>query len=241
MRVLVSKDYDQMSRRAAHIVAGQILLNPRSVLGLPTGGTPRGLYRELVRLFQEGDLDFSEVTAFNLDEYLGLPRTDPQSYAWFMEENLFKFVNVPPERRHIPDGTAADPEGECARYERKIEAAGGIDLQILGLGREGHIGFNEPDERFEKYTHLVRLTEGTIQANARFFSSPEQVPTRALTMGIKSIMGAKRIILLASGPEKAEAVAAAVSGPVIPGVPASILQLPPDVTFVVDGAAAAKL
>ncbi|HOU32637.1 MAG TPA: glucosamine-6-phosphate deaminase [Synergistaceae bacterium] len=241
MRVLASKDYDQMSRRAAYIVAGQVLLNPRSVLGLPTGSTPQGLYRELVRLFQEGDLDFSEVTAFNLDEYLGLSRTDPQSYAWFMEENLFKFVNVPPERRHIPDGMATDPEGECARYERKIEAAGGIDLQILGLGREGHIGFNEPGVKFEKHTHLIRLTEGTIQANARFFSSPEQVPTRALTMGIKSIMGAKRIILLASGQEKADAVAAAVRGPVSPELPASILQLHPDVTFVVDGAASSKL
>ena len=241
MRILSSRDYDQMSRRAAYVVAGQVLSKPRSVLGLATGETPLGLYRELVRFFQEGDLDFSDVVTFNLDEYLGLPRHDPHSYAWYMEEHLFRFVNVAPERRHIPDGTASDPGAECLRYERTLEAAGGVDLQILGLGRDGHIGFNEPDVKFEKGTHVVELAESTIQANARFFPSPDQVPTRALSMGIKTIMSAKRILLLASGKEKADAIAAAVRGPVTPDLPASVLQLHPDATFVVDAAAASKL
>ena len=241
MRILSSRDYDQMSRRAAYVVAGQVLSKPRSVLGLATGETPLGLYRELVRFFQEGDLDFSDVVTFNLDEYLGLPRHDPHSYAWYMEEHLFRFVNVAPERRHIPDGTAADPGAECLRYERTLEAAGGGDLQILGLGRDGHIGFNEPDVKFEKGTHVVELAESTIQANARFFPSPDQVPTRALSMGIKTIMSAKRILLLASGKEKADAIAAAVRGPVTPDLPASVLQLHPDATFVVDAAAASNL
>ena len=241
MRILSSRDYDQMSRRAAYVVAGQVLSKPRSVLGLATGETPLGLYRELVRFFQEGDLDFSDVVTFNLDEYLGLPRHDPHSYAWYMEEHLFRFVNVAPERRHIPDGTAADPGAECLRYERTLEAAGGVDLQILGLGRDGHIGFNEPDVKFEKGTHVVELAASTIQANARFFPSPDQVPTRALSMGIKTIMSAKRILLLASGKEKANAIAAAVRGPVTPDLPASVLQLHPDATFVVDAAAASKL
>ena len=241
MRILSSRDYDQMSRRAAYVVAGQVLSKPRSVLGLATGETPLGLYRELVRFFQEGDLDFSDVVTFNLDEYLGLPRHDPHSYAWYMEEHLFRFVNVAPERRHIPDGTAADPGAECLRYERTLEAAGGVDLQILGLGRDGHIGFNEPDVKFEKGTHVVELAESTIQANARFFPSPDQVPTRALSMGIKTIMSAKRILLLASGKEKANAIAAAVRGPVTPDLPASVLQLHPDATFVVDAAAASNL
>lgn len=241
MRILSSRDYDQMSRRAAYVVAGQVLSKPRSVLGLATGETPLGLYRELVRFFQEGDLDFSDVVTFNLDEYLGLPRHDPHSYAWYMEEHLFRFVNVAPERRHIPDGTAADPGAECLRYERTLEAAGGVDLQILGLGRDGHIGFNEPDVKFEKGTHVVELAESTIQANARFFPSPDQVPTRALSMGIKTIMSAKRILLLASGKEKADAIAAAVRGPVTPDLPASVLQLHPDATFVVDAAAASNL
>ena len=241
MRILSSRDYNQMSRRAAYVVAGQVLSKPRSVLGLATGETPLGLYRELVRFFQEGDLDFSDVVTFNLDEYLGLPRHDPHSYAWYMEEHLFRFVNVAPERRHIPDGTAADPGAECLRYERTLEAAGGVDLQILGLGRDGHIGFNEPDVKFEKGTHVVELAESTIQANARFFPSPDQVPTRALSMGIKTIMSAKRILLLASGKEKANAIAAAVRGPVTPDLPASVLQLHPDATFVVDAAAASNL
>lgn len=241
MRILPSRDYGQMSRRAAYVVAGQVLLKPRSVLGLATGETPLGLYRELVQLFREGDLDFSEVVTFNLDEYAGLPRTDPHSYAWYMEEHFFQFVNVAPDRRHIPDGVASDPLAECLRYERALEAAGGVDLQILGLGRDGHIGFNEPDVKFEKGTHLVQLAESTIQANARFFSSPEQVPVQALSMGIKTIMSAKRILLLASGAEKADAIAAAVRGPVTPDLPASVLQLHPDATFVVDTAAASKL
>lgn len=241
MRMLPSRDYAQMSRRAAYVVAGQVLLKPRSVLGLATGETPLGLYRELARLGEEGDVDFSEVVTFNLDEYLGLARTDPHSYAWYMEEHFFRFVNVAPERRHIPDGVARDPGAECVRYERALEAAGGVDLQILGLGRDGHIGFNEPDVKFEKGTHVVQLAESTIRANARFFSSPDQVPTRALSMGIKTIMSAKRILLLASGAEKADAIAAAVRGPVTPDLPASVLQLHPDATFVVDAAAASKL
>jgi glucosamine-6-phosphate deaminase len=230
-----------MSRKASYIVASRVILNPKCVLGLATGDTPKGLYNELVRLFQAGDIDFSGVTTFNLDEYVGLAPENPQSYHNYMEENFFRFVNITPERRHIPNGAASDIGEECRRYEERIEHAHGIDLQILGLGRDGHIGFNEPDIKFEKGTHHVRLTQSTIEANARFFATRDEVPKSAISMGIKTIMSARRILLLASGPEKAEAIRGAVMGAVTPDLPASVLQLHPNATLIVDEAASAEI
>lgn len=241
MRVVTARDYDQMSRKASYIVASRVILNPKCILGLATGDTPKGLYRELVRLFRLGDVDFSGVTTFNLDEYVGLAPDHPNSYQSYMKENLFRFINVSPGRRHIPDGSAPDLAAECRRYESDIERSGGVDLQILGLGRDGHIGFNEPDIKFETGTHLVTLAGSTLEANARFFSHADDVPRSAISMGIRTIMSARRILLLASGPEKAEALRGAVMGAVTPDLPASVLQLHPNVTVIVDEAAAVRL
>ncbi|HOO88409.1 MAG TPA: glucosamine-6-phosphate deaminase [Aminobacteriaceae bacterium] len=241
MRIVTAKDYDQMSRKASYIVASRVILNPKCVLGLATGDTPKGLYNELVRLFRAGDVDFSGVTTFNLDEYAGLSPENPQSYHSYMEEHLFRHINIPPEHRHIPNGAAQNIGAECRRYEELIEQAHGIDLQILGLGRDGHIGFNEPDVKFEKGTHHVRLTQSTIEANARFFENRDEVPKSAISMGIKTIMSARRILLLASGPEKAEAIRGAVMGAVTPDLPASVLQLHPNATLIVDEAASAEI
>jgi len=236
MKVIVVKDYDAMSKAAADIFKEQIEKQPRSVLGLATGSTPMGMYEWLIKYHQEG-LDFSQVTTFNLDEYVGLAASHPASYRYFMEEKLFRHVNIPQEHINIPDGTAADLEAECRAYEEKIEKAGGIDLQVLGIGANGHIGFNEPGTPFEAITHVAELAPNTREANARFFNSTAEVPTHAFSMGIKTIMHARRIVLLANGGHKAEAVAAAVNGPVTPEVPASVLQLHPNVVFIVDEAA----
>ena len=241
MRIIVTKDYDEMSKVAARMVASQLILKPDSILGLATGGTPVGFYKELVRLYNEGTFDFKDVKTFNLDEYLGLSKDNPQSYYYYMMENLFKHVNIDLNNVHIPDGMAEDVARECKEYERKIKEAGGIDLQVLGIGNNGHIGFNEPDVKFEAETHMVNLDEETIQANSRFFNSIEEVPTRAISMGIKTIMHARKIILLASGTGKADIIREAVYGGITPDVPASILQLHPDVTFILDKEAASKL
>lgn len=241
MRVIVAKDYEALSRRAAILLAGQIIYKPDSVLGLATGSTPVGTYRHLVALYREGLVDFSQVVTFNLDEYYGLAPENQCSYYWFMKQHLFDHVNNHPDLIHIPDGLAEDIAAECRQYEEKIHRAGGIDLQLLGIGRNGHIGFNEPDLKFETGTHLVELDEETIQANARFFSSPELVPRQAISMGIKTIMQSKRIILLASGAEKANVVFQMIFGPIKPELPASILQLHPDVTVIADGEAASCL
>ncbi|QTX32358.1 glucosamine-6-phosphate deaminase [Aminithiophilus ramosus] len=241
MRVVTARDYDQMSRKASYIVASRVILNPKCVLGLATGDTPKGLYRELAFLFRAGDVDFSGVTTFNLDEYVGLAPDHPNSYQSYMREHFFRFVNVSPGRRHIPDGTVPDLAAECRRYEAAIERAGGIDLQILGLGRDGHIGFNEPDVKFETGTHVVTLAESTLEANARFFAHAGDVPRSAISMGIRTIMSARRILLLAAGAEKAEAIRGAVLGAVTPDLPASVLQLHPNVTVIVDEAAARTL
>jgi len=230
-----------MSRKASYIVASRVILNPKCVLGLATGDTPKGLYNELVRLFRAGDVDFSGVTTFNLDEYAGLSPENPQSYHSYMEEHLFRHINIPSEHRHIPNGAAQNIGAECRRYEELIEQAHGIDLQILGLGRDGHIGFNEPDVKFEKGTHHVRLTQSTIEANARFFENRDEVPKSAISMGIKTIISARRILLLASGSEKAEAIRGAVMGAVTPDLPASVLQLHPNATLIVDEAASAEI
>lgn len=241
MKILIVKDYNEMSRKAANIVASQIILKPDSVIGLATGDTPKGMYKELVKLYEDDDIDFAQVKTFNLDEYYGLDKENPESYHYYMMENLFKHVNIKEENINVPNGMAESIEKECQGYERRIEEAGGIDLQVLGIGRNGHIGFNEPDLKFEAKTHLVKLDEDTIKANSRFFDSIEEVPKLAISMGIKTIMHARKIILLASGKEKAEAIYRTVNGKITPEVPASVLQLHPDVTLIVDKEAASLL
>ncbi len=241
MKIIVAKDYEEMSKKAADFVAAQIILKPDSVLGLPTGSTPVGMYRELVKRYQAGDIDFSNVVTFNLDEYCGLDAENPQSYHYFMMENLFAHINVPKQNIHIPSGSALDIQKECDQYEQKIKDAGGIDLQVLGIGRNGHIGFNEPATYFEAKTHMGQLDEDTIRANARFFNSIEEVPKKAISMGIRAIMQARKILLLANGEEKAEAIYKTVQGAIVPQVPASILQLHPDVVIILDEKAADKL
>ena len=240
MKIYKAKDYKDMSRKAANIISAQVIMKPNCVLGLATGSTPIGTYDQLVEWYNKGDLDFSEVTTVNLDEYKGLPRTNDQSYYYFMMENLFKHINVP-ERTNVPNGMEPDAEKECGRYEELIRSLGGVDLQLLGLGHNGHIGFNEPGEAFEKETHCVDLTESTIEANKRFFASADDVPKQAYTMGIKTIMQAKKILIVVNGENKADIVERAFFGPVTPEVPASILQLHNDVTLVGDEAALAKI
>ncbi len=237
LRIYEAKDYEDMSRKAANIISAQIIMKPDCVLGLATGSTPVGAYHQLVEWYRKGDLDFSGVTTVNLDEYKGLPKDSEQSYYYFMNENLFDHVNIDKSRTFLPDGMEEDPEKACTRYNEIIHSLGGVDLQLLGLGHNGHIGFNEPGIAFEKETHCVDLTERTIKANMRFFVSEKDVPRQAYTMGIKTIMSAHRILVVVSGEEKAEIVRAAFFGPVTPAVPASILQLHNDVTIVADEAA----
>lgn len=241
MQIYRAKDYEDMSKKAANIIASQVVLKPNCVLGLATGSTPIGAYKKLVEKYEQGDLDFSQVTTVNLDEYKGLPRENDQSYYYFMHDNLFDHVNVKPENTHLPDGTKEDSDEECARYEELIRALGGQDLQLLGLGHNGHIGFNEPDAIFEKATHCVDLQESTIEANKRFFASADDVPRQAYTMGIGTIMQAKKILVVVSGEDKADTVAKAFFGPVTPEVPASILQFHKDVVLVADEAALSKV
>lgn len=241
MKIYKAKDYKDMSRKAANIISAQVIMKPNCVLGLATGSTPIGTYDQLVEWYNKGDLDFSEVTTVNLDEYKGLPRTNDQSYYYFMHQHLFDRVNTDPERTNVPNGMEPDAEKECGRYEELIRSLGGVDLQLLGLGHNGHIGFNEPGEAFEKETHCVDLTESTIEANKRFFASADDVPKQAYTMGIKTIMQAKKILIVVNGENKADIVERAFFGPVTPEVPASILQLHNDVTLVGDEAALAKI
>mgnify|MGYP001632343953 FL=1 len=241
MKIYKAKDYKDMSRKAANIISAQVIMKPNCVLGLATGSTPIGTYDQLVEWYNKGDLDFSEVTTVNLDEYKGLPRTNDQSYYYFMHQHLFDRVNIDPERSNVPNGMEPDAEKECGRYEELIRSLGGVDLQLLGLGHNGHIGFNEPGEAFEKETHCVDLTESTIEANKRFFASADDVPKQAYTMGIKTIMQAKKILIVVNGENKADIVERAFFGPVTPEVPASILQLHNDVTLVGDEAALAKI
>ena len=241
MNIYKAKDYKDMSRKAANIISAQVIMKPNCVLGLATGSTPIGTYDQLVEWYNKGDLDFSEVTTVNLDEYKGLPRTNDQSYYYFMHQRLFDRVNIDPERTNVPNGMEPDAEKECGRYEELIRSLGGVDLQLLGLGHNGHIGFNEPGEAFEKETHCVDLTESTIEANKRFFASADDVPKQAYTMGIKTIMQAKKILIVVNGENKADIVERAFFGPVTPEVPASILQLHNDVTLVGDEAALAKI
>ncbi len=232
MRIIEAKDYTDMSRKAANVISAQVILEPRSVLGLATGSTPIGAYKQLIEWCEKGDVDFSQITSVNLDEYIGLDGDNDQSYRYFMNKNFFNGINIKPENTYVPNGKAADLEAECKRYDNLIESLGGVDLQLLGIGHDGHIGFNEPGAAFEKTTHIVDLEETTIKANARFFGSEEAVPRKAITMGIKSIMQAKKLLLIANGPDKKEIVEKALHGPVTPMVPASILQFHPNLTVV---------
>lgn len=241
MNIIRAKDYEDMSKKAAAVIAAQMIMKPNGVLGLATGSTPIGVYRLLTEWYQNGTIDFSGITSVNLDEYRGLPRDHAQSYYYFMNENLFRHVNINKERIFLPDGADSDSDRACAAYNRVIDSVGGIDLQLLGLGHNGHIGFNEPSDQFTLETHCVDLTESTIEANQRFFPSRDDVPRQAYTMGIKTIMQARKVLVAVSGEDKAEAVKQSFFGPVTPRVPASILQLHSDVVVVADEAALSKV
>ena len=241
IRIIKTEDYNEMSRKAANIIAAQVISKPNCVLGLATGSTPIGTYKRLVEMYEAGDLDFSGVKTANLDEYKGLTRDNDQSYYFFMHDNLFNHVNIDPENTNIPDGTKEDAEKECAAYEELIKELGGVDLQLLGLGHNGHIGFNEPADDFPVATHCVDLQESTIEANKRFFASIDDVPRKAYTMGIGTIINADKILILVSGEDKADIVAKAFFGPVTPQVPASVLQLHKNVTLIADAAALSKV
>lgn len=241
MRVEIVADADEMGRVGADLIAQALSAKPHFILGLATGSTPLPVYRELVRRHREEGLDFSRVITFNLDEYVGLAPDHEQSYRRFMNENLFDHVNIPLAGTHVPDGMAEDPEAECAAYEAMIEDVGGIDLQVLGIGSNGHIGFNEPGGSLASRTRQVRLAQSTVSDNARFFASAEEVPASALSMGIGTVLDAERVVLFASGENKAEAVAAALEGPLCAKCPASALQLHPDAVFVLTEDAASNL
>ena len=241
MKIIKTADYNEMSRKAANLIGAQVIMKPNCILGLATGSSPIGTYKELIKRCEEGDLDFSQVKSVNLDEYKGLPRDNDQSYYYFMNHNLFDHINIDKANTHVPNGMEPDAEKECANYEELIKSLGGVDLQLLGLGHNGHIGFNEPAEEFDKVTHCVDLQESTIEANKRFFESADDVPRQANTMGIGTIMSAKKIVVVVSGEDKADIVKRAFSGPVTPSVPASILQMHPDVTVICDAAAYSKV
>ena len=241
MKLIKSKNYEEMCAKVARIFAAQITLKPDSVLGLATGSTPIGMYQELVRKYNEDRVDFGKVRTVNLDEYIGLSGDNDQSYRYFMNHNLFDHVNIDKSQTFVPNGLAADPEAECKNYEKIVAGMGGVDIQLLGIGNNGHIGFNEPCDEFPECTHVVDLTESTIEANARFFASMDDVPKQAISMGIGTIMKAKKIVLLANGAKKAQTIYDTVYGPITPKVPASILRLHPDVTIFVDEEAGALL
>lgn len=241
MEVIIQSDYAQMSRVAARMVVEVLNAKPNAVLGMATGSTPLGLYQELVRLYKAGEVDFSRVTTFNLDEYVGLPTNHPQSYHYFMRENFFNHVNIQPQNINIPSGTTDNYPAFCEWYEQRIEECGGIDLQILGIGSDGHIAFNEPTSSMRSRTRLKTLAKQTIDDNARFFERREDVPVYAITMGVGTILDARKIILLAGGASKASAIASMVEGPVTSMVTASALQLHPDTKVIVDEEAAGEL
>lgn len=241
MKIIKAKDYNEMSRKAANIISAQIIMKPDSVLGLATGSSPIGTYNELIDSYQKGDISFELVKSVNLDEYKGLGGDHKQSYRYFMENTLFSKIDIQKENTYLPNGLAENDEEECARYDDVIAQMGGIDLQLLGIGHNGHIAFNEPSDVFPDGTHCVKLTESTITANSRLFDEGEVVPTYAFTMGIKAIMQAKKIVLIASGTDKAAIVKEAFFGPITPKVPASILQMHPDCIVVADEAALALI
>ena len=241
MRIVIANDYKEMSRMAADQIEQLVNADPECVLGLATGSTPLGLYADLAADFEAGKVSFKDVTSFNLDEYCGLDGSHDQSYRYFMNENLFSKVDIDRAATHVPTGKSDNLQAECAKYDKAIADAGGIDLQLLGLGHNGHIGFNEPSDVFPKGTHVVDLTESTINANSRLFDSIDEVPRKAITMGIGTIMAARSVLVVASGADKADIVRQAFLGPVTPEVPASILQFHPDATVIVDAEAGSKL
>lgn len=232
MKLIETASYEKLSRSAANLISAQVILKPDSVLGLATGSSPLGTYRQLITWYEKGDVDFDKVISINLDEYVGLSTKDAQSYRYFMNENFFNHINIRPENTFVPDGCAKNLDAACKAYDAHIEAVGGINLQLLGIGLDGHIGFNEPDDVFVKNTHVVTLDPSTIRANARFFENEAQVPRRAITMGMVSIMQAKKIVLIANGAAKRDILEKAFFGPITPRIPASILQLHPDITVI---------
>jgi glucosamine-6-phosphate deaminase len=234
MRVIKCKNYDEVSEVAARIVAAQVTMKPDCILGLPTGSTPLGMYSRLIQMNKENKLDFSKIKTFNLDEYFPISKDNNQSYHYFMFENFFNHININKENVNIPNGETDNPEGECVRYEEAIGAAGGIDLQVLGIGQNGHIGFNEPDDYLESATHITSLTQNTIEANSRFFDSMDDVPKKALTTGMGTILKSRKIIILASGKVKAEAVRSLLSGKITTQNPSTMLNLHSDVTLIAD-------
>ena len=238
MKLIIAKNYEELSKIAAEEFAEVIINKPTAILGLATGGSPVGMYKELIRKYENKELDFSKCTSINLDEYIGLNPEHEQSYRNFMNTNLFNYININKDKTFVPNGLAENLEEECRNYDRKIEELGGIDVQLLGIGNNGHIAFNEPGEELSTGTHIISLTESTIEANARFFDSIDQVPRKALTMGLGGIMKAKKIILIASGEGKAEAIQGIFSGKITTDNPATMLQMHRDVVVIVDEAAA---
>ena len=234
MKIICAENYQEMSEKAAAMIAAQVIMKPQAVLGLATGSTPIGTYRQLIQWYNEGKLDFSQVTGINLDEYRGLTGDHPQSYRYFMQRHFYDYVNIDPARTYVPDGADPDAERACRNYDQILREAGGIDLQLLGIGLDGHIGFNEPGENFIGETHCVKLTDSTLAANSRFFSEGEQMPREAYTLGIRGILQAGKVLMLADGRDKADILQQAFRGPVTPRVPASILQLHPDFTLIGD-------
>lgn len=234
MKLVRAKNYKDMSRKAANFLSAQVILKENAVLGLATGGTSEGIYEQLAEWYRKGDIDFSAVSTVNLDEYVGLDAGNERSYHYFMKQNLFRHINIKEKNCHLPDGMAANIEEECMRYDKLIEKLGGIDMQLLGIGENGHIGFNEPGEAFEQMTHCIHLKEDTIEANARYFPGKETVPRQAITMGVKAIMQARAIVLCASGVRKADILKKVLYGPVTPEVPGSVLQMHPRLIVVAD-------
>ena len=232
MKFITVDTYEKLSRQAANIISAQVILKPDSVLGLATGSSPLGTYKQLIKWYEKGDIDFSKVTSVNLDEYVGLDVSNDQSYRYFMNKNFFEHINIDINNTFVPNGCAVDLVSEGKRYDEHIAKLGGIDLQLLGIGLDGHIGFNEPDKYFVKSTHVVELHESTIKANSRFFANEDEVPKRAITMGMVSIMQAKKILLIARGKAKRDVLENAFYGPITPEIPASILQLHPDITVI---------
>lgn len=232
MKFITVDTYEKLSRQAANIISAQVIIKPDCVLGLATGSSPLGTYKQLINWYNKGDIDFSGVTSVNLDEYVGLDGSSDQSYRYFMNKNFFEHINIDIKNTFVPNGCAEDLEKEGLEYDKHIEELGGIDLQLLGIGLDGHIGFNEPDRYFVKSTHVVDLHESTIKANSRFFANEDEVPKQAITMGMVSIMQAKKILLIASGKAKYDILKKAFYGPITPEIPASILQLHPDITVI---------
>ena len=240
-KLIKAKDYDDMSKKAANIIASQIVLKSDSVLGLATGSTPIGTYKLLVEKYENGDLDFSNIKTVNLDEYVGLDKKSDQSYRYFMNNNLFNHVNIKIKNTNVPNGMEEDAEKECGRYHKVIESMGGVDLQLLGIGNNGHIGFNEPDDVFSACTHKVKLTQSAIKANSRLFKNMKEVPKYAYTMGVGEIMSAKSVLILASGKAKAPIIKELLTGEVKPEVPASILKFHPNCILIADAEALSEL